>query len=47
MRARHELRFGNREILFFSASFLVILGLSFALGVLVGRELSRQTLAGG
>lgn len=39
-RARHELRFGTREIAFLSLAFVVVWGLSFVLGILVGRELS-------
>jgi cell division septation protein DedD len=37
--ARHEFRFGTREIVVFCGAFLIVCGLTFALGVLVGREL--------
>ena len=39
-RARHEFRLGTRELVFLSLAFLAVWGLSFALGILVGRELS-------
>jgi cell division protein FtsN len=48
---RHEFRFGTREVAVFSAALLMICGLAFALGVLVGRELgaggSRGSVAAG
>jgi DedD protein len=39
-RPRHEFRFGPREIAVLGAVVLVIWGLTFALGVLVGREMA-------
>lgn len=39
-RARHEFRFGTRELVFLSLAFLLVWGLTFVLGMLVGRELS-------
>lgn len=39
-RPRHEFRFGPREVAVLGAVVLVIWGLTFALGVLVGREMA-------
>lgn len=39
-KARHEFRFGTRELVFLALAFLLVWGLTFVLGVLVGRELS-------
>lgn len=36
--ARHELRFGGRELVVFGLAVLAVCGVSFGLGVLVGRE---------
>lgn len=46
-RARHEVRFGTREIVFLSLAFLLIWGLTFFLGMLVGRELSAPRPGSG
>jgi cell division septation protein DedD len=40
-RARHEFRFGGREIVVLGAVFCLIAGLVFAAGVVVGREMTR------
>jgi cell division septation protein DedD len=40
-RARHEFRFGRRELITLGAVFCLIIGLVFAVGVLVGREMAR------
>ncbi len=40
-RARHEFRFGTRELVIIGAVFCLITGLVFAGGVLVGREMTR------
>jgi cell division septation protein DedD len=40
--ARHELRFGRREVWIVSFAALAVLALTFALGVLVGRELGPE-----
>jgi DedD protein len=39
-RARHEFRFGTREIVVLGVVFCLIAGLVFAAGVLVGREMA-------
>jgi cell division septation protein DedD len=38
--ARHELRFGTRELVIFCGAFLLVWGLTFAFGILVGREIA-------
>jgi cell division protein FtsN len=43
---RHEFRFGTREVAVFSAALVMICGLAFALGVLVGRELGAGASRG-
>ena len=40
-RARHEFRFGTRELVVLGAVFCLIAGLVFAAGVLAGREMAR------
>lgn len=40
LQARHELRFGTRELVIFCGAFLLVWGLTFVFGVLVGRELA-------
>ncbi len=40
-RARHEFRFGTRELVIIGVVFCLITGLVFAGGVLVGREMAR------
>ena len=40
-RARHEFRFGTRELVVLGVVFCLIVGFAFAAGVLVGRETSR------
>ena len=48
--ARHEFRVGNRELMIFAAIFMVICGLTFVFGILVGREMipaSRASRAEG
>jgi cell division septation protein DedD len=40
-RARHEFRFGGREIAILGAVFCLIASLVFAAGVMVGREMAR------
>jgi len=47
LSARHELRFGTREVVIFCGALLVVWGLTFALGVLVGRELAGWRNEGG
>ena len=44
-RARHEFRFGARELVVFGAVFCLIAGLVFAGGILVGREMARRGVA--
>jgi cell division protein FtsN len=41
-RARHEFRFGIRELVVLGAVFCLIAGLLFAAGVLAGREMARE-----
>ena len=43
-RARHEFRFGTREIAVLGAAFCFVAGLVFAGGVLVGREMGRKNM---
>jgi cell division protein FtsN len=38
--ARHELRFGRRELAIFCGAFLLIWALTFVFGILVGREIA-------
>jgi cell division septation protein DedD len=40
-RARHEFRFGGRELVVLGAVFCLIAGLVFVAGVVVGREMTR------
>ena len=40
-RARHEFRFGGRELVVLGAVFCMIASLVFAAGVVVGRETAR------
>lgn len=47
LHARHELRFGRRELLIFCGAFLLIWGLTFVFGILVGRELAAPAGGGG
>src|SRR5262249_13598066 len=44
--ARHEFRFGGRELVIRGAAFCVIASLVFAAGVVVGREMVRGKVAG-
>src|SRR5262249_21942346 len=44
--ARHEFRFGGRELVILGAAFCVIASLVFAAGVVVGREMVRGKVAG-
>jgi len=44
-RARHEFRFGGRELVVLGAVFCLIAGLLFAGGVIVGREMGRRGAA--
>jgi cell division septation protein DedD len=44
-RARHEFRFGARELTVLGAVFCLIAGLLFAGGILVGREMGRKGAA--
>lgn len=44
-RARHEFRFGARELVVLGAVFCLIAGLVFAGGILVGREMSHKAAA--
>jgi cell division septation protein DedD len=44
-RARHEFRFGGRELVVLGAVFCLIAGLLFAGGVVVGREMGRKGAA--
>jgi cell division septation protein DedD len=44
-RARHEFRFGGRELAVLGAVFCLIAGLLFAGGVIVGREMGRRGAA--
>jgi cell division septation protein DedD len=44
-RARHEFRFGGRELIVLGAVFCLIAGLLFASGVVVGREMGRKGAA--
>ncbi len=46
VQARHEVRFGTREIVIFSVALVLIWGLTFAVGMLVGRELGLSSGAG-
>jgi cell division protein FtsN len=43
-RARHEFRFGTREVAVLGGVALVIWGLTFTLGILVGREIQPRAL---
>jgi cell division protein FtsN len=43
-RARHEFRFGTREVVVLAGVALVIWGLTFTLGILVGREIQPRAL---
>jgi cell division protein FtsN len=45
-RARHEFRFGARELVVLGAVFCLIASLVFAAGVMVGREMARTKGAG-
>ena len=40
-RARHEFRFGGRELVVLGAVFCLIASLVFAAGIVVGREMAR------
>ena len=44
-RARHEFRFGGRELVVLGGVFCLIAGLVFAVGVVVGREMARAKAA--
>lgn len=44
-RARHEFRFGTRELVVLGAVFCLIAGLVFAAGILLGREMARGKAA--
>jgi len=44
-RARHEFRFGGRELAILAAVFCLIASLVFAAGVVVGREMVRTKVA--
>jgi cell division protein FtsN len=44
VRPRHEFRFGTREVVVLGGVALVIWGLTFTLGVLVGREVEPKAL---
>jgi DedD protein len=44
-RARHEFRFGGREMVVIGAVFCLIASLVFAAGVVVGREAARAKIA--
>lgn len=46
-QARHEFRFGRRELLIFGCAFLLIWVLTFIFGVLVGREFAAPSGGGG
>ena len=46
MRTRHEFRFGTRQVVLIGLASLVIWGLTFVLGVLVGRETRRASAPG-
>jgi cell division protein FtsN len=40
LHARHELRFGTRELVIFCGAFLLVWALTFVFGILVGREMT-------
>ncbi|MBI3458474.1 MAG: SPOR domain-containing protein [Candidatus Rokubacteria bacterium] len=46
LQARHEFRFGTRELVLFAGAFLLIWVLTFVFGVLVGREFASSRAAG-
>lgn len=46
LQARHEFRFGTRELVLFTGAFLLICVLTFVFGVLVGREFASSRAAG-
>jgi cell division septation protein DedD len=41
LQARHELRFGTRELVIFCGAFLLVWALTFVFGILVGREMTE------
>jgi cell division septation protein DedD len=43
LQARHELRFGTRELVIFCGAFVLVWGLTFVFGILVGREMTNPT----
>lgn len=45
IKIRHELRFGNRHLALFIASIIIIWGLIFILGVLVGRNITLTKIS--
>jgi cell division septation protein DedD len=45
VRARHEFRFGARELVVIGAVFCLVTGLVFAGGILVGREMAKKGAA--